>query len=91
MLTDLGVARVLGDTSAGEVTPAYVDPTVARGGAPGPASDVFGVAAAAFHALTGDRAVERGHPGRHPRAWPRTVCCPTWPSSPRAHRRSCSP
>ena len=35
------------------MTPAYVDPTVARGGAPGPASDVFGVAAAAFHALTG--------------------------------------
>jgi hypothetical protein len=35
------------------VTPAYVDPVVARGGAPGPASDVFGVAAAAFHALTG--------------------------------------
>ena len=53
MLTDLGVARVLGETAAGEVTPAYVDPTVARGGAPGPASDVFGVAAAAFHALTG--------------------------------------
>jgi hypothetical protein len=53
VLTDLGVARVLGETSAGEVTPAYVDPTVARGSAPGPASDVFGVAAAAFHALTG--------------------------------------
>jgi hypothetical protein len=53
VLTDLGVARVLGETSSGEVTPAYVDPTVARGGAPGPASDVFGVAAAAFHALTG--------------------------------------
>lgn len=53
VLTDLGVARVLGETAAGEVTPAYVDPTVARGGAPGPASDVFGVAAAAFHALTG--------------------------------------
>jgi hypothetical protein len=53
VLTDLGVARVLGETPAGEVTPAYVDPTVARGGAPGPASDVFGVAAAAFHALTG--------------------------------------
>ena len=44
---------VLGETAAGEVTPAYVDPTVARGGAAGPASDVFGVAAAAFHALTG--------------------------------------
>jgi hypothetical protein len=53
VLTDLGVARVLGETAAGEVTPAYVDPTVARGGASGPASDVFGVAAAAFHALTG--------------------------------------
>ena len=66
VLTDLGVARVLGETSAGEVTPAYVDPTVARGGAPGPASDVFGVAAAAFHALTGDRPVERRHPRRHP-------------------------
>src|SRR3954452_15406057 len=53
VLTDLGVARVLGETAAAEVTPAYVDPTVARGGAAGPASDVFGVAAAAFHALTG--------------------------------------
>jgi hypothetical protein len=53
VLTDLGVARVLGEQAAGEVTPPYVDPTVARGGAPGPASDVFGVAAAAFHALTG--------------------------------------
>src|SRR3954466_14499885 len=53
VLTDLGVARVLGETAAGEVTPPYVDPTVARGGAPGPASDVFGIAAAAFPALTG--------------------------------------
>ncbi|SNX94950.1 Serine/threonine protein kinase [Geodermatophilus sabuli] len=53
VLTDLGVARVLGESAAAEVTPAYVDPTVARGGAPGPASDVFGAAAAAFHALTG--------------------------------------
>jgi eukaryotic-like serine/threonine-protein kinase len=53
VLTDLGVARVLGEAAAGGVTPADVDPTVARGGAPGPASDVFGVAAAAFHALTG--------------------------------------
>ena len=53
VLTDLGVARVLGETAAAEVTPAYVDPTVAGGAAPGPASDVFGVAAAAFHALTG--------------------------------------
>ena len=53
VLTDLGTARVVGDAARAEFTPAYVDPVVARGGAPGPASDVFGVAAAAFHALTG--------------------------------------
>jgi hypothetical protein len=53
VLTDLGVARLLGEAAAAQVTPAYVDPTVARGGAVGPASDVFGLAAAAFHALTG--------------------------------------
>lgn len=53
VLTDLGMARVIGEHGDVGMTPAYVDPTVARGGAPGPASDVFGVAAAAFHALTG--------------------------------------
>lgn len=53
VLTDLGMARVIGEQGVVGMTPAYVDPTVARGGAPGPASDVFGVAAAAFHALTG--------------------------------------
>jgi serine/threonine protein kinase len=54
VLTDLGTARLVGETAGrAEVTPPYVDPVVARGGAPGPASDVFGVAAAAFHALTG--------------------------------------
>ncbi|GHE13274.1 hypothetical protein GCM10011381_34730 [Klenkia taihuensis] len=53
VLTDLGVARAVGEQGSGEVTPPYVDPVVARGGAPGPASDVFGAAAAAFHALTG--------------------------------------
>src|SRR3954465_12971307 len=53
VLTDLGVARVLGEAAAAEAPPAYVAPTVARGGGPGPASDVFGIAAAAFHALTG--------------------------------------
>ena len=53
VLTDLGTARLVGEDVRAGVTPAYVDPVVARGGAPGPASDVFGVAAAAFHALTG--------------------------------------
>ena len=67
MLTDLGVARVLGEAAAAEVTPPYVDPTVARGGAPGPASDVFGVAAAAFHALTGVAPWNAATPGGHAR------------------------
>jgi len=63
VLTDLGTARLVGDTVRAEVTPAYVDPVVARGGAPGPASDVFGVAAAAFHALTGIAPWNAADPG----------------------------
>src|SRR4051812_13058998 len=90
VLTDLGVARVLGETAAGEVTPAYVDPTVARGGAPGPASDVFGVAAAAFHALTGIAPWNAATPAT-PSAWPPPVCCPTWPSSHRRRHWNSSP
>ncbi len=52
-LADLGVARLL--TSSGDAlgTPAYLDPVVAAGGASGTASDVFSLAAVAFHALTG--------------------------------------
>ncbi len=53
LLADLGVARVVGDEDAVRATPDYVDPAVARGAAPGPASDVFALAAVAFHALTG--------------------------------------
>ena len=63
VLTDLGTARLVGDAARAEVTPAYVDPVVARGGAPGPASDVFGVAAAAFHALTGIAPWNAADPG----------------------------
>ena len=63
VLTDLGTARLVGDTVRAEVTPPYVDPVVARGGAPGPASDVFGVAAAAFHALTGVAPWNAADPG----------------------------
>jgi hypothetical protein len=54
---------LVGDRARAEVTPAYVDPVVARGGAPGPASDVFGVAAAAFHALTGIAPWNAADPG----------------------------
>ncbi|MDQ1752251.1 MAG: eukaryotic-like serine/threonine-protein kinase [Pseudonocardiales bacterium] len=62
-LADLGVARLiwaggcgteLDDLAVGTLgTPAYLDPVVAAGGAPGAASDVFSVAAVALHALTG--------------------------------------
>ena len=56
VLTDLGIARVIGEGEDGagvQGTPEYVDPAVALGAVPGPASDVFGLAAVAFHALTG--------------------------------------
>lgn len=53
VFTDLGIARVLGEAADVQATPDYVDPVVARGAAPGPASDVFGLAAVAFHALSG--------------------------------------
>jgi hypothetical protein len=52
-LADLGVARLIGAESAAVGTPAYADPVVAAGGAPGAASDVFALAAVALHALSG--------------------------------------
>ena len=54
LLSDLGVARLLG-TGSGEVggTPGYLDPAVLVGAAPGPASDVHGLAATCLAALTG--------------------------------------
>lgn len=57
LLADLGVARLTGDdTIPARSTPAYVDPAVAAGGVPSPASDVFMLAAVALHALTGEPA-----------------------------------
>ena len=53
VLTDLGVARLLGGLDPPRSTLAYVDPEVAAGGLPSPASDVFMAAATALHALTG--------------------------------------
>jgi len=54
LLSDLGVARLLG-IGAGEVggTRGYLDPAVLAGAAPGPASDVHGLAATCLAALTG--------------------------------------
>ena len=53
LLADLGVARIVGDSAPARSTPAYVDPAVAAGCAPGAPSDVFMLAAVAVHALTG--------------------------------------
>ena len=53
LLADLGVARLVGDTTAARCTPAYADPAVASGSAPGPLSDVFMLGGVALHALTG--------------------------------------
>jgi hypothetical protein len=53
LLADLGVARIIGDDDPVHSTPAYLDPSVAAGNAPGPSSDVFMLAAVALHAVTG--------------------------------------
>jgi len=54
LLADLGVARLAGE-SGGVVhgTADYVDPAVAVGGDPGPASDVWALAALCHHMLAG--------------------------------------
>ena len=77
MLTDLGVARVLGEAAAAEVTPAYVDPTVARGGAPGPGVRRLRRRGGRVPRAHRHRAVERRHPGRHARRRGRPATCPT--------------
>jgi serine/threonine protein kinase len=53
LLADLGVARLCGDDAEAESTPGYLDPAVAVGCVPGPASDVFMLGGVALHALTG--------------------------------------
>ena len=54
LLSDLGLARLLGEVGSGRCTPAYADPLAAAGDVPIAASDVFALAAVAFHALTGE-------------------------------------
>ncbi|SOD74411.1 serine/threonine protein kinase [Jatrophihabitans sp. GAS493] len=59
LLADLGVARIAGavravDDDPVRCTAAYLEPAVARGGAPTAASDVFMLAATLLHALTGE-------------------------------------
>lgn len=54
VLADLGVSQLLG-VPPGDVdgTAGFLDPAVAAGGPPGPASDVHGLAATCWSALTG--------------------------------------
>lgn len=53
LLSDLGVARLLGDQRAVHCTPAYVEPSVAAGAPPTQPSDVFTLGGVLLHALTG--------------------------------------
>ncbi|MCU1643015.1 MAG: putative serine/threonine protein kinase [Nocardia sp.] len=62
-LTDFGIARFGGafETSSGDIagSPAYTAPEVLQGDSPGPAADVYGLAATLFCLLTGHAAFER--------------------------------
>src|SRR6185295_15652259 len=62
-LTDFGIARMAGgfETATGVITgsPAYTAPEVLLGRSPTPASDVYGLGATLFCALTGHAAFER--------------------------------
>ncbi|MFE3003046.1 protein kinase [Nocardia sp. NPDC059246] len=62
-LTDFGIAHIPGGfhTESGTVTgsPAFIAPEVLAGDAPSPASDVYGLGATLFCALTGHAAFER--------------------------------
>lgn len=54
MLADLGTVRITGEARDEQFgTPGYVDPVVVAGGRSGPPSDVYGLGALAWFALTG--------------------------------------
>ncbi|HET8616208.1 MAG TPA: serine/threonine-protein kinase [Actinomycetales bacterium] len=54
LLTDLGTVRITGEPRQEHFgTPGYVDPVVLAGGVPGPHSEVYGLGALAWFALTG--------------------------------------
>lgn len=54
LLCDFGLATAEPDeTGAAAGTPGYVDPVVAAGARPDPRSDVYGLAATAYHVLSG--------------------------------------
>jgi hypothetical protein len=54
LLADLGVARLVGElANTVGITKGFTDPAVLAGGRPTPASDIYGLAAVCFVALTG--------------------------------------
>jgi serine/threonine protein kinase len=55
LLADLGVARIVGDDTLVHSTPEFIDPSVAVGCVPTPASDVFMLGGVALFALTGEQ------------------------------------
>lgn len=63
VLTDFGIAHIAGgfETATGTVTgsPAFTAPEVLRGDPPSPASDIYGLGATLFCAVTGHAAFER--------------------------------
>ncbi|WP_459643654.1 serine/threonine-protein kinase [Kineococcus sp. NUM-3379] len=65
LLADLGVARALGGARGAEAgTEGFCDPVLLGGAAPTAASDVYGLAAVAWFALTGAAPAPGGLPGR---------------------------
>ena len=84
VIGDLGIARLEGDSSLTQTgavigTPDYWAPETARGAAPTPAVDVYGLGCAAFEALA-------GHPAFRGASRSRRACC----MRPR-RRRPCHP
>ncbi|MFC0450039.1 protein kinase domain-containing protein [Rhodococcus jostii] len=63
VLTDFGIAHITGgfETATGTITgsPAFAAPEVLKGDPPSPASDIYGLGATLFSALTGHAAFER--------------------------------
>ena len=86
VLTDLGVARVLGETAAGrgDAAPTSTRPSPGRCARAGVGR--LRRRGRRLPRADRDRPLERRHARRHPRASPPTGCCPTWPSWPPRRR-----
>lgn len=97
-LTDFGIARMAETTTrtlpAAAGTPAYMAPELLEGGAPGPASDIYGLGVVLFEMITGgerpftgETALNEGNTAQKI-AWEKRNLAPP---SPRLHRPDLSP